>query len=321
MGRFLAMESRILSVNSDHNLSYAVFSYARERQAIGKNKGAHRRDLWFFCSIYNYNALFIMKINKFNATLSSLRLTTITIVGLIIWFLWGIFLARSEILNNGFHIMNSLLVRDWLISHQTGFQILKLWFVGLCLLTTILGINLILCTWTKFYKIIRIRKSSSNLFILFIHVIFGLVAMTHFGMFMLGSKYDDVRIGENQSFNFNNDYKITVLKVSFKDDPAILEKSKPNLYQNRFNPHSNFAEIVLKQKGKELIRDKVYFLKPLNYGNIQITAKRFIKPDAVLIISNNPLKYIFLITYPLMIICTGIYLVMTWQNKFVNKPI
>jgi len=262
-----------------------------------------------------------MKINEINEALSSIKLTTIIIVGLIIWFLLGIFLARSEILNKGFLMMDGILVRDWLISHQNGFQILKLWFIGLCLLTTILSINLILCTWTKFYKIIRIRKSSSNLFILFIHVVFGLVALTHFGMFMLGYKYDDVRIGENQSFNFNNDYEITVLKVLFKDDPAILEKSEPNLYQNRFNPQSNFAEIVLKQKGKELIRDKVYFLKPLNYGNIQITAKRFIKPDAVLIISNNPLKYIFLITYPLMIICTGIYLIMTWRNKFANKPI
>ena len=262
-----------------------------------------------------------MKINKINETLSSLKLTTIIIVGLIIWFLWGIFLARSEILNKEFNMMNSLLVRDWLISDQNGFQTLKLWFAGLCLITITLGINLILCTWTKFYKIIRIKKSSSKLFILFIHAVFGLVALIHFGMFMLGYRYDDVRLGETQSFDFNNDYKITVLKVLFKHNPGVSEKSELNLSRNKFNLHSNFAEIVLKQKENELIRDKVYFLKPLNYGNIQITVKKFIRPDAVFIITNNPLRYIFLVTFPLMIICTGIYLIMTWRNKFVNKPI
>ncbi len=268
---------------------------------------------------------------KFSEQLSSLHYTTWTLIVLFLWFCWGIVLASCENYYNGFRLMNSTLIRHWLLTPDNGFFLLKCWFVGLCILVALLGVNLVFCSWNKILKFIRIRFNGPKLLMLLVHVIFGLVALGHFGGFMLGYKHDNVRLREGQSFSFQNDHEVKVAKIHFADDPVILKKSRRDLTRDEFHYRSNFAEFVMSREGREINRGRAYVLKPMRAGDIQVTLKRFTpsrargsgkkggKPGVVVVVSKNPVLGVFLFIYPLMIIGMAIYLVMTWKLPNKNK--
>ena len=268
---------------------------------------------------------------KITEKLSSLHFTTWTLIVLFIWFSWGIVLASFENFSEGFRLMNSTLLRHWFSDPDNGFLLLKFWFVGLCVVAVLLGINLVFCSWNKIFKFIRVRLNGPKLIMLVVHVIFGLVALGHFGGFMLGYKHDNVRLHEGQSFFFQNGHEVKVTKIYFSDDPSILKKSRNNLTRDEFHYRLNFAEIVLSREGRGICRDRTYMLKPMRIKGIQVTLKRFTppraqgsgdkggKPGVVLVISKNPVLSIFLVFYPLMIVGIGIYLMMTWRLPYRNK--
>ena len=264
--------------------------------------------------------------------LSSLHFTTWTVVVLFLWFTWGILLAGNEVFSREFLLMSSAPLRHWIVDPLQGTFLIKFWFVGLCLVMVVLSVNLIFCSWTKILRIIRVRLSGSKLLMLIIHIVFGLVALGHFGSFMLGYRHEGIRLGQGQTFCFEDDYKLTVTKVHFIDDPMVFNKSRRELTADQFHYRSNFAEVVLSRNQQEAHRDRIYILKPLRHGNIQITLKRFIplsknsrlssndkSPGVMFVVSKNPVVWIFLTLYPLMIIGIMIYLVMTWRVSPPNR--
>jgi hypothetical protein len=270
-------------------------------------------------------------VKKISQQLSSLHYTTWTLIVLFLWFSWGIVLESSEYFFKGFHLMNSTLVRHWLATPDKDFFLLKFWFVGLCILVALLGVNLVFCSWNKILRFIRVRFNGPKLLMLLVHVIFGLVALGHFGGFMLGYKHDNLRLREGQSFSFQNGHEVKVAKINFKDDPSILKKSRRELTRDEFHYRSNFAEIVMSREGMEIKKGRAYVLKPMRTKDIQVTLKRFTpprsrgsvkkggKPGVVVVVSKNPVLGVFLFIYPLMIIGIVIYLVMTWRLPHKNK--
>jgi len=120
-------------------------------------------------------------LKKITEQLSSLHYTTWTLIVLFLWFSWGIVLASSEHFSNGFRLMNTTLVRHWLATPDNGFFLLKFWFVGLCVVVAFLGINLVFCSWNKFLRFIRIRFNGPKFIMLVVHILFGLIALGHFG--------------------------------------------------------------------------------------------------------------------------------------------
>lgn len=227
--------------------------------------------------------------------------------------------------------MNSTLVRHWLAGPDNHFFLLKFWFTGLCVVAAFLGVNLIFCSWNKILKFIRIRFNNSKFVMLVVHILFGLIALGHLGGFMLGYRYEDIRLREGQSFRFQNGHEVKVTKIFFTDDPSILKKSRNKLTGDEFHYRLNFAEIVLSREGREICRGRTYMLNPMRIKSIQVTLKRFMSPSAgdrgkkggkpgvVLVISKNPVLGIFLVSYPLMIMGIGIYLIMTWRLPYRNK--
>jgi hypothetical protein len=270
-------------------------------------------------------------VKKISEQLSSLHYTTWTLIVLFLWFSWGIVLANRESFSEGFYLMNSTLVRHWLATPDNGFFLLKFWFVGLCILVALLGINLVFCSWNKILRFITIRFNGPRLLMLVVHVIFGLVALGHFGGFMLGYKHDNVRLREGQSFSFQNGHEVKVAKIHFADDPVILKKSRRELTRDEFHYRSNFAEIIMSREGSEINRGRAYVLKPMRSKDIQVTLKRFTpprsrgsgkkggKPGVVVAVSRNPVLGVFLFIYPLMIIGMAVYLAMTWRLPYKNK--
>ena len=103
--------------------------------------------------------------------------------------------------------------------------------------------------------------------------------------------------------------------------------------RDEFDYRKNSAEIVLSRNGKELKRDNVYLLNPMDYKDIQVTLRNFIKspdpgnpqgaleskPWIIVTVSRNPVLKIFLFLYPLMIAGIFIHLLMTWRSNFKNN--
>jgi hypothetical protein len=272
-------------------------------------------------------------LKRISESLSSLTLTAWLLAILFLWLGSGILLAGSEAFRNGFEQMNANLIRHWLATPENGNMLLKFWFVGLCLVMTVMGVNLIFCSWTKIFKIIRIRFNGKKLFMLIVHMVFGFVALSHFGGFMLGFKHDKIRLNETQQFHFQQEYDLKLADVHFIDDHNVLKKSRWEITRDEFHYRENYAQVILYKNGKELKRGKIYLLQPMCYEDIRITLKKFLaprfgdtsnpgesKPAVMLVVSKNPVLEIFLILYPVMVLGIFVYLLMTWNVKSVNNP-
>ncbi len=260
--------------------------------------------------------------------LSSLFVTTITLVVLMLWFVWGMTLTGVDAFSRDFDLMNSILVRDWLIADENGFGLVKIWFIGLCLIMFFLGVNLVFCTWNKIIKIMKISFNGPKFLMMAVHIMFGLVALCHFGGFMLGFEHEKLPLRQGDRFPLEQDYAVELVRVEFSDDYSILRKSRRDLVSGEFHHRSNFAEVALYHGNTEVQRGRVFILKPLHYDDIQITLKRFTPPrpggkgkeghkvpGVVLAVTKNPVIGLFLVVYPLMILGIALYLVMTWKRK------
>ncbi|MBW2248752.1 MAG: hypothetical protein JRF62_16550, partial [Deltaproteobacteria bacterium] len=182
---------------------------------------------------------------KISEQLASLYVTTIILVVLILWFAWGILLAQSNTLAHEFDVMNSTLAPAWFSRTQGLSLLMKLWFVGLCVAMALLAINLVFCSWVKILKIIRIKLIMNKLVMLIIHIVFGVLALGHFGSFFLGYRYENVTLQQAQSFVLNDGYILSVKDIHFVDNPLVLEKSPKELGPEDYHHEDNFSEVTL----------------------------------------------------------------------------
>jgi hypothetical protein len=259
---------------------------------------------------------------------ASLHFTALNLVILLLWFGWGLIMAGSDVFKKGFEGMNNILIRDWLMSAESDFLILRIWFLGLCLLMVLLGVNLVFCSWDKIFRIIRARFNGPKFFMLIVHAVFGLVALGHLGGLMLGYEHNGILLGEGKRYGFGDGYEIEVTNVKYLSDYKVLEKARRDITRDDFDYRKNFAEIVLSRNGKEVGRKNIYLLSPMKYKDIQGTLRSFIKspkaadinvagdtkPWVNLTVSRNPVLKIFLILYPLMIAGIFIHLILTWRS-------
>jgi len=261
-----------------------------------------------------------------------MQFTTGILAVLMLWFACGILLAESDPFREGFRVMNSFLTPDWFSQPGRLSFLLKLWFVGLCCVMAVLGINLIFCSWTKILKLMRNRQAASRLVMLIIHIVFGLLALGHFGSFVLGYRYENVNLREGQTFALPEGYAVTVKAIHGGENPVMFQSSKEQAGR-AFRSESSFCDVAVTHNGKEVAQGSVFFLRPLVYKDIQVTLKRFPPPkDAKhhnlgalntavrLIISRNPVKKVVFVLFPVMIAGIGMYMVMTWRPRPADKP-
>ena len=262
--------------------------------------------------------------------LSSMQFTILILAILMLWFAWGILLAESDTFRQGFEVMNRSLAPDWFSQPDVLSFHLKCWFLGLCSIMVILGVNLVFCSWSRFLKIMGNKHSGSRLVMLIIHVVFGLVALGHFGSFILGYRYENVRLGLDRSFSLPEGYVVTVKDVHFEGDVKLLHQRPKGRGMGMFDPEQNYCEVALTQNGNLVSRGKARFLKPFVWKDIQVTLKGFTphkgmgrrdgasKPAVKLILSKNPVKGYVFVLFPVMIAGIIIYTVMTWRRPLQN---
>lgn len=264
---------------------------------------------------------------KISEQLASLYFTTIILIVLMLWFTWGILLVQSNTFAHEFDLMNSTLAPAWFSRTQGLPLLMRFWFVGLCVVMAVLAVNLVFCSWVKILKIIRIKLITHKLVMLIIHIVFGVVALGHFGSFFLGYRYENVKLQQGQSFALKDGYILSVKDVHFVDNPHVLTKPPKELSPEQYHHNANFSEVALSRNGKQLTSGRIYYLKPLTYKNIQVTLKRFTppkginggnhavrKPGVKLVISKNPVKILVFCFFPVMIVGIGVYTIMTWRK-------
>jgi hypothetical protein len=272
-------------------------------------------------------------LRKVTEKLASMNLTVWNLVIMILWLGWGMVLAGSDTFTKGFQSMNAVLIKDWVFSSKTGFPILKIWFIGLCVLMIILCINLIFCTWDKIFKIIRQKFNGPKFFMLIVHTVFGFVALGHLGGLMLGYKHNNIQLGEGQRYGFEDGYEIELTKVLYTNDHKTLKKSYRSITKDDFDYTKNFADITLRKDGRDISKDSIYILNPMRHKDIQVTLRGFIEPPELngvkndagttpwvtVTVSKNPVLKTYLILYPIMIIGIFFYLLTTWKLAFKNN--
>lgn len=264
--------------------------------------------------------------------LSSMQFTTGILIVLMFWFAWGILLAESDMSREGFKIMNSLLAPEWFFGPERLSSLLKFWFVGLCVVVTVLGINLMFCSWTKIVRLMRNKQAAARLVMLIIHIVFGLVALGHFGSFVLGYRYENVKLREGQAFTLPRGYAVTVEAIHFEGNVKQLYQRSGYGRAGAFNPEASFCEVTLTRDGNRVSQGGARFLRPFTWNDIQVTLKGFTppkggknqdssppKPGVRLIISRNPVKMVVFILFPAMVAGIGIYLAMTWRARPTDK--
>jgi hypothetical protein len=259
-------------------------------------------------------------------------MTMWVLVFLILWIGLGLYLGGAESYTEDFRIMNNMLIRDWLFSEKTGAGFLKTWFVILCASMGLLGINLIFCSWSKVFRVMRAKFNGPKLFMLIVHAVFGFVALGHLGGLMLGFEHNNIRLGEGNRYAFEDGYEVEVKQVYFVGDPRAFLKSRRDITRDDLDYKRSFAEVVLRRNGNEVAHDNVYLLRPLNHRDIHVTLRRFVpsrdfkqgkgkteRPRLMFTVSRNPVLKLFLALYPLMIMGIFIHLVMTWKGKNNNS--
>lgn len=259
--------------------------------------------------------------------LSSMQFTAVVLGVLVFWFAWGILLAECADYKDGFRIMNSVLVPVWFTTQKQPLFLLKAWFLGLCSAMFILAVNLVFCSWNKLLRLMKGSVLRSRLVMLIIHVVFGLVALGHFGSFLLGYRYENIPLREGQSFVLPEGGTLVVEGIHFEDDLALLHQSQKDHVPGAVLSQGNFCEVAFMRDGEAEARGKAYFMKPFVWNDIQVTLKRFTPPkgegkqgpkaqtpDVRLIVSRNPVKGLVLFLFPVMIAGIGLYLIMTWRT-------
>jgi hypothetical protein len=123
-------------------------------------------------------------------------------------------------------------------------------FVILCAAMTVMGINLIFCSWSKIFKIIRARFSGSKLFMLIVHGIFGFVALGHLGGLMLGFEYNDIRLGKGAKYTIKEGYELILNDVHFVGDVKALNKAKRDITRDEQNFLESYVDVSFSSDGE-----------------------------------------------------------------------
>ncbi len=288
---------------------------------------------------------------KITKTLSSTSLAVWILALLVFWSCFGIVLAVNPIFTGRFRDMNNFVLIDWLKSPQSSCLTLKIWVIGLCFMMFVLGINLVFCSWLRFFRLIRIKRADMAKYIMFfVHILFGLAAVAHFLGFVSGYKYENIRLSPDKSFNFSKGLSVKLLNIHYVDKPSSLMLSHGEQTSENFHYRSNYAEMEILNYGRVIYIGRAFVLRPIRFGAIQITLKKFISSESLahtgqkkkilkdgkalrkgtivgdkanraskgisimIIISKNTALYAFFVIYPLMIAGIAVYLVITWKR-------
>ena len=137
---------------------------------------------------------------------------------------------------------------------------------------------------------------------------------------VVGFKQEGIKLTAGESVTLPDGTRLTLEAVHFTADPDLLKNqgkgSHAEMRRDRFRVAENYVRVRLAKDGKPIGQGPVYMLSPLKTGGLRVTLRRFFlaknHPDqpvgAILTAARNPVHEAFFLTYALMILCLGAYI-------------
>ncbi|MBI9083588.1 MAG: hypothetical protein JEZ11_08315 [Desulfobacterales bacterium] len=263
--------------------------------------------------------------------MASLQLTAVLLILLLVWFAAGGILAVSDGCAGAFDAMNRQLLRDWMMANGRWPWAANAWMFGLFAVMGVLGINLGCCVWRKMTGMVRSGRPVASRLMLVLHLAFGVLILLHLGSFMLGYRQEGIRLKPGKTMSLPDGSQLRLDRVHFVDNPDVLALSFRKLTRENFSFDENHAWVTLSKNGRDLFSGPAGIMRPLRWGDTQVTLKKF-KParggrqggaspagfGAVMVVTKNPCLRPILVFFPILIVSTAVYLVLTWRTKHFN---
>ncbi len=263
-----------------------------------------------------------MKISS--AMLASQRFTTGLLGLLCVWFAAFPYILKFGGGKKIAKVMNHSLFIDWFLQDSGRYPSLKFWFVGLCLLVGLLALNLVVCTWRRFFPKLGLSRQKWLLF--FIHLLFGLLVAGHGAGFIWGWRPPPVKAHMNSTIKLDQEHQLTIKEITFYDNPQILKKPRREWNSDDFSFDKNRAHVSLSKNGAELVSGEIATYNPLEKGSLQITLLGFTPPvpgsstpGIHLQASRAPFARPVIWLFHIMILLTFVYLMITRKTLVTEK--
>jgi len=250
---------------------------------------------------------------SFITHLGSIRLCFFLLAALIAWLFAGIWLDGSPATKDAVLQMNDRLITDWLLDPKNPDWRVTAWFLGFCILSLALFINLACCTMTTVINFTRHRNDFRHYTLLIIHVFMGLIMAGHVADMTMGYKFSRLKMLPGQSYDLPDGFSVALGKVTFAPEKDVLKMKRHDarhlLTRDKFKIKDNYIHVTVTKKGRVQAAGNVYMLSPLKHGSLRVTLKHFFVPKktsaapvgAILTIAKNPIHEAFFILYALMI--------------------
>ena len=262
--------------------------------------------------------------------LSSLKFTLASLGGLMLLLALGMVLSRIKAFAPQFDAMNRTLLLDWLLGPAWSQPTVAIWFVGLCLGVGVMLLNLGACTFTRLLPRLRGSSKAKGWVLTLVHLVMLAVLLGHGAEMGLGHKQEDLRLMPGQSHELPDGSRITLERVEFKDDPAILNlpyaQARWSLVRGKFHAWDNSAELSFMENGRETSRSEIRMLRPVVRDGVRYTLMEFYRQGegdqaqvgAMLAITSNPLTTLFFLAYALWVVLYAALAALTWRTPVNN---
>lgn len=257
--------------------------------------------------------------------LSSLKFTLASLTGLMLLLALGMVLSRNKAFDPQFAAMNRTLLLDWLRGPAWEEPTVAIWFVALCLGVGVMLLNLGACTFTRLLPRLRGSSQVKGWTLTLVHLVMLAVLLGHGAEMGLGHKQEDIRLLPGQSYDLPGGDRLTIARVVFLDDPAILNlpyaESRWRLVAGKFSAKENRVEITFSRSGQEAEKAEVRVLRPHVRQGVRYTLMEFFRQGegeqarvgAMLAVTSNPLTTLFFVSYALWVVLYLALAMLTWR--------
>ncbi len=263
---------------------------------------------------------------------TSLKFTFWIIVAISAWLITGAAMTSAGF-KQAFLEMNDMLVLDWLIYEASNEPLVFLWFVILCFLAALLGINFIFCTVLTLFRLLKFRNFSLRTIILLsLHIACIAIVLLHATGLVAGFKQGYIKAFKDDIIDLPSGYQVVITDIIYENDIDLLKsrvenQSKIRYSRDNFSIGVNCAEVVLLRHGKVIGEGKTYYMKPFRADGIWVTLESFqfsLKRQhsgigVRLTVAKNPVLMPFIIVYALVVFLLFFYTAISWGNPFLQE--
>ncbi|MFH1059164.1 MAG: hypothetical protein V1797_10885 [Pseudomonadota bacterium] len=264
--------------------------------------------------------------------LSSLKFTLASLAGMMLLLGTGMVLGNMKTFSLQFAAMNRTLLLDWLRGPAWEQPAVAIWFLALCMGVGVMLLNLGACTFTRLLPRLRGASKVKGWTLTLVHLVMLVVLLGHGAEMGLGHKQEEIRLLPGQSHQLPDGGQLTVARVVFWDDPAILNlpyvKARWQLVAGKFSATENLVELVFVDPAGITQKAEVRILQPHVRKGARYTLMEFYrqgegeeaKVGAMLAVTSNPLTTLFFVAYALWVVLYTVLAWVTWRAP-VNKEI